>query len=607
MLHLMLLLAMPPSALAQPSFELQQQALACGSDIACIQSVVEAMQAQFGAAGQAQPAEPHGDGPCRACRARVTQLKQYGSVAGYACRPLDVDLTWEFHQQEERTPASRIGPPTSVRMTMSERYPACAMIISQPGGSGDWSRIEVTGPESADAASADIVAAQATYGLVRPSQGLLPSGDTFGSISSDATSAYAVDLERREFGWDHVCSSDTQGTGQLQMPSIRVAVERIVPPGNWDILVGALLGKDQRVDLGAALTCDELLAAATQGRVIEHTVPFQQESASVTPPGTGAKLSTFERIDGTVKVTITGVSAGAPAGSGPELAVTPSAPFTAKRSTRKTPFQPRTRTYTLTNVGEAPLSFRIDTDVAWASVQAASGMLDPKETRTVTASLNKQADLLDETDHGGQMRFLNLTGGKGSTARSIKLSTGQNWRYSYYGYAYHGIEGGTIDGGMIVFWRTDVDFTIRSGKYQGGSGRSYLVKTQPFSQPQGLFDCELANGSYIDKGGKNHATPHITQTHFSVSGHASKDHVTLHFPKEPNEYHIHARCLLDPDELKALGFNPWKSTPGKAHPFFGTMRLTGSRTYPLEERVLYESGVKGKAKSYEAVEMKRLN
>ena len=564
------------------------------------------MQAQFGTAAQAQSAPAHGDGPCRTCRARVAQLKQYGSVAGYACRPLDVDLTWDFHQQEERTPASRIGPPTSVQMTVTEGYAACALIISQAGGSGNWSRIEVSGPESADAASAEVVAAKATYGLVRPNQGLLPSGDEFSSISSDATAAYVVDLERREFGWDHVCSRETHGTGQLHMPSIRVAVDRIVPPGNWDILVGALLGKDQRVDLGDALTCDELLAAATEGRSIEHTVSFEQAFASVTPPGTGAKLRTLERIDGTVRISITGVSAGTPTGKGPELAVNPGAPFTAKRSTRKTPFEPRAKTYTLTNVGKLPLSFSVDTDVSWASVQAASGMLAPSESTTVTATLNKQADLLDEADHGGHTRFLNLTGGKGSTTRNIKLSTGQNWRYSYYGYTHHGIEGGTIDGGMIVFWRTDVDFTIRSGKYQSGTGRSYLVKTQPFSQPQGLFDCELANGTYIDKGGKNRSTPHITQTHFPISGHASQGHVTLHFPKEPNEYHVHARCLLDPDELKALGFNPWKSTPGKAHPFFGRMRLTGSRTYPLEERVLYETGVKGKAKSYEAVEMKRL-
>jgi len=56
-----------------------------------------------------------------------------------------------------------------------------------------------------------------------------------------------------------------------------------------------------------------------------------------------------------------------------------------------------------------------------------------------------------------------------------------------------------------------------------------------------------------------------------------------------------------------LGFNPWKTKPGKSHPFGGRMRLTGSKTYPLKERVLYESGVKGKAKSYQAIEMKRLD
>ena len=139
-LRLLLLVAISPFALAESSLELQQRALACGSDIGCIQDVVEAMQAQFGTAAQPQSAPAHGDGPCRACRARVAQLKQYGSVAGYACRPLDVDLTWDFHQQEERTPASRIGPPTSVQMTVTEGYAACALIISQAGGSGARAR-----------------------------------------------------------------------------------------------------------------------------------------------------------------------------------------------------------------------------------------------------------------------------------------------------------------------------------------------------------------------------------------------------------------------------------------------------------------------------------
>jgi len=593
--------------MAQASVELQQQALACGSDIACIQGIVEQMQAQFGTPPTAQPAGSYGDGPCGECRARVLQLEQFGSVADYACRPLDVHLTWEFHQQEQRTPAERLGPPTSIRMTVTEHYPACALISSQSDSGGERSSIEITAPASADATSASIVSANATYGLVRPAQGVLPIGDEFRSVSTAATSPYVVDLERRQFGWNHACRNQAQSAGELHMPSVRVDVDRIVPPGGWDILVGALLGQDQRVEVGSAVSCDQLLAAATKGQVIEHTVPFQQASESITPPGGGLESRTFEQVEGAVAIRITASAGAPPKGKRPELAVTPGTPFSAKRTTTKTPFQPRAKTYTLTNAGETPLSFNVDVDASWASVHPESGTLNPKDSKAVTATLNSQADLLDEADHAGRIGFTNLSGGKGSTSRIIKLATGQKWRHSYYGYTYHGIEGGTIDGGMIVFWRTDVDFVIRSGKYQGGTGRSYLVKTQRFSHPPGLFDCELATGTYIDKHAKNRPTPFITESHFSVGGHASKGAVTLNFPKTPNEYHIHARCLLDPDELKALGFNPWKTKPGKSHPFGGRMRLTGSKTYPLKERVLYESGVKGKAKSYQAIEMKRLD
>lgn len=297
----------------------------------------------------------------------------------------------------------------------------------------------------------------------------------------------------------------------------------------------------------------------------------------------------------------------APRDKKPELVVSPDVPLNAKRHSAKKAFQPREITYTLTNVGDSFLSFTVNADVPWFYPQSESGDLKPKDHRTLTVKLNNQADILDEKDHVGRLRFINLTGGKGSTSREVKLSTGEKWRYSYYGYMYHGLGGGAIDGGMIVFWQTDVDFVIRSGKYEWGKGHSYLVKTRKFSYPAGFYDCEIAKGQYTDNKLKNRPTPYITETHFPVSGYVSNGFVTLNFANEANEYLVHIRCFVDPDEVKALGYTPWKSDPRVAHLFAHRMRLTGARTYLLQEKILYESGIKGKAKDYEAIQMKRLD
>lgn len=289
------------------------------------------------------------------------------------------------------------------------------------------------------------------------------------------------------------------------------------------------------------------------------------------------------------------------------LEVTPGEPFKAIRTSKKDPFKPREKTYILTNVGDRFLSYTVSADVPWLYPQAESGDLKPKDSRSLTFKLNAQTKLLDEKKHVGTLQFINITGGKGSTSRQVVLSTGQKWRFSYYGYNHHGIGGNKLVGGLVVFWRTDVDFLIRDDTYQGGQGRSYLVKNQPFSKPPGVFDCVMATGNWIDPQLKDHATPHVSDAHFSISGHASKDFVTLDFPNTSNEYYIHMTCQIDQNAMKKSGLTPPKKTnSGGLHHYASRVRPTGSRSYQLKDGWLREYGKKGVSKDYEAFEMKRL-
>jgi hypothetical protein len=287
------------------------------------------------------------------------------------------------------------------------------------------------------------------------------------------------------------------------------------------------------------------------------------------------------------------------------LVVSPDEPFKAIRTSKKFSFKPNEKIYTLTNMGDKFLSYSVTADVPWLYPQSESGDLKPKDSRSLTFKLNAQADLLDEKKHLGTLQFINTTGGKGSTSRQVMLSTGQKWRFSYYGYNHHSIGGSPI-GGLVVFWRTDVDFIIRDDTYQGGQGHSYLVKNQPFSKPPGIFDCVMVKGNWIDPQLKDHPTPYVSDAHFSISGHASQGFVTLNFPNTSNEYYIHMKCAVDTQLLKKYGFNPSKKGNSGTHHYAGRVRPAGSQAYPLQNGWLREYGTKGVSMDYEACEMRRL-
>lgn len=222
------------------------------------------------------------------------------------------------------------------------------------------------------------------------------------------------------------------------------------------------------------------------------------------------------------------------------LEVSPSGPFRAVRKGKPRTYQPRTKDYTLTNAGEVALSFTVTPDVPWVAPSTASGSLAPKQSQTVTLELNAKADALDpKKRHVGTVRFVNLTGGKGSTARQVTLSNKEKWRLSifqrndlFFGDSY-------LYGGVTARVRTDIDFEIEDGQYKSGSGKAMFASIKPISYPGGVFDCIVETYS-MDK------------TAFKVSGKVVGQSVTLQVPA--NKYSVKYNCVTDTHELKDYYF-----------------------------------------------------
>ncbi len=79
-------------------------------------------------------------------------------------------------------------------------------------------------------------------------------------------------------------------------------------------------------------------------------------------------------------------------------------------------------TYTLSNSGCATLSWTASANPNWVSLSPASGGLNPGSSRTVTASINTNANGLADGTYYATVTFTNATDGYGSTNRPVTLS-----------------------------------------------------------------------------------------------------------------------------------------------------------------------------------------
>ena len=557
-------------AVLKQAQDYQQRALACGADIGCIQRLIGDMQGQFGVSSTppfepTTPATPAvsrketSEDSCSECRERVALMKKHGSVASMRCEPLTIGLNWDVTRKQLRTPASRIGPSSVIKMAFSEHYPGCALLTRYQNDKDPISRMEISAAAGPGDAGALVNSVDALFGISRADLGLGPRGDKFSTAKSVDPTHFNLDFAKRQFGLDYQCD-DTPGLGSsadggsLFMPGIRVAAEKFLPPGDWSLIVGREIGHDRGIDLGSMANCKKLHAATASGKPVEHSLPFKEVSEFVVPPGRGVRSSTTDSIEGSVTLRLSFGSAPITSGKPKKakkpgkLVVSPG-DLISHRTSPKKKHQPRSKTYTLTNKGEKPLVFNASESVPWLELDSTQGTLEGGQSTTVTVSLTDAADSLKPGRYETPVKFRNITGG-GGTTRKVVLTDIEKWRLTAIEKYDLLFGGGVVDGGIRVPIRTQVLIEIEAGKFKSASAEVQFAKAATFSKPPGVFQCEVdGSGSRIEK------------TAYSVKGWLKGRQLHLDFPK--NTYELLMHCLVDKDALRDAWYHRLKKHRNK--------------------------------------------
>jgi len=86
------------------------------------------------------------------------------------------------------------------------------------------------------------------------------------------------------------------------------------------------------------------------------------------------------------------------------------------------PFTPDSTEYTLTNVGESPLTWTAVATQGWVTLSSTGGALAAGAAASVTVSINDNANNLDAGSYSDTVTFTNATNGQGNTTRTISLT-----------------------------------------------------------------------------------------------------------------------------------------------------------------------------------------
>lgn len=142
----------------------------------------------------------------------------------------------------------------------------------------------------------------------------------------------------------------------------------------------------------------------------------------------------------------------------------------------------------------------------------------------------------------GAQAVQDVVDAKGRQVWTLGGSEIERWRVTFTGYNVFYIKGYYIKTdqsayGIKVHWRTVVDFTIKNGKFNKGSGKNSIVEVKTYSKPPGIADCITLKGSMK-----------YEKSAFNVTGTATKSTAFLRLPGK--EYLIGYTCYLDTDALK---------------------------------------------------------
>ena len=76
-----------------------------------------------------------------------------------------------------------------------------------------------------------------------------------------------------------------------------------------------------------------------------------------------------------------------------------------------------------------------------------------------------------------------------------------------------------LAGGIVVRWRTALEFRIENGRFLRGSGRAELMPdVEPVSRPEGVFTCALNEGVFVSRSGQTFDMPHLRYRSFPMRG-----------------------------------------------------------------------------------------
>lgn len=128
----------------------------------------------------------------------------------------------------------------------------------------------------------------------------------------------------------------------------------------------------------------------------------------------------------------------------------------------------------------------------------------------------------------------------------------ERWRFTIDGWNTLYFGGNFLAGGLRVYIRLSVDFTIKDGRYAGGSGTASFTKFVNHTKPAGVYQCDPIKGTYLDKKLGQHQVPFIRYRTFGVPGSASSTSASLNLPLE-NDYAVRFDCLMDTDAAAVAG------------------------------------------------------
>ena len=85
-----------------------------------------------------------------------------------------------------------------------------------------------------------------------------------------------------------------------------------------------------------------------------------------------------------------------------------------------------------------------------------------------------------------------------------------------------------LAGGLTVPWETRLEFTIKNGAFNQGTGNARLLSDiATFSRPKDMFDCQQVTGVFASNSGQSFSTPHLRYQAFPMLGKVIGDKIQL--------------------------------------------------------------------------------